>query len=468
MFELIDRQVRLTTNQYKIILSASLGVILEFLDYWLIGFILTFIAGPWHLTFGKSSVVLLSSGIGAIFGAFVYGRLADVIGRRPVFLISIVTFTLGVFGMIFTPDSPQYGWIYIVAFRFLIGFGEGGFYCVDLPLVQEFMPTNKRGLVSGLVTGAVPLGFLSGAAMTAFIAPITGWRGLMIICTVFGLGMLLFRAWIPESPRWLVHKGKVEEARRSIAWALEIDVSAVPSSVDLAPTQAGKFSDLFRYPRSLLASWITNLGGQTGYYGLALWAPALLVLLLGVPPKTAAYYMIFVTISAFFGRITLSIMSEKLGRRVAGFIACGSIAVILTFAAIYNDMLRGHTVPLVLTLMAAFFFGDGAFPIIGPYAAEVWPAELRTTGMGSAYGFGGIGKVIGPLGLALFAGTSMSLTPKAASIPVEPAFLYFAGWWALAALAFVVFAFETKGRSIEAIEHDLVGTHSETPVTATS
>jgi MFS transporter, putative metabolite:H+ symporter len=456
MFELIDNQTALTINQYKLLLSASLGVILEFLDYFLIGFILTFIAGPWHLTFGESSLILLSSGVGAIIGAFAFGRLADAIGRRPVFMISIFVFTLGTFGLIFTPDSIAVGWLYVTACRFLIGFGEGGFYCVDLPLVQEFMPVNKRGLVSGLVTCGVPLGFLMGAALVAFVSPVTGWRGVMVICVAFGLGMLLLRAWIPESPRWLMRQGRGEDARRSVAWALHMDPSAVPEGVVTPVQHPAAFAALFRYPRSLAVSWLTNLGTQTGYYGLALWAPALIVLLLGVPPAKAAYYMIFVTCSAFFGRVAISILSEKIGRRIAGFIACGAIGLILIGAALFHDSLRGETPGLILTLMAAFFFGDGAFPVVGPYAAEVWPSELRATGMGSAYGFGGIGKVIGPLGLALFIGSSVTLTPKAASIPVEPAFLYFAGWWFLSAFTFLFFAFETKGRSIETIDRDLL------------
>jgi putative MFS transporter len=85
----------------------------------------------------------------------------------------------------------------------------------------------------------------------------------------------------------------------------------------------------------------------------------------------------------------------------------------------------------------------------------VWPASLRTTGMGSAYGFGGIGKVIGPLGLALIVGSSNFITPKASVAALVPAYTYLAAWFALAGLIYVVLGIETKGRSLETIEEAL-------------
>ncbi len=95
------------------------------------------------------------------------------------------------------------------------------------------------------------------------------------------------------------------------------------------------------------------------------------------------------------------------------------------------------------------------FAIVGPYAAEVWPATLRTTGMGSAYGFGGIGKIIGPLGLALIIGSSNVVKPEVTVGAIVPAFAYLAAWFALAGLVYLFIGFETKGRSIEDIDGKL-------------
>src|SRR6266446_7344331 len=148
MLELLDRQQKLTGNQRKIVFAAILGDMLEFFDYFVIGFVLAFIVGPWKLTYGQGAFILLSSGIGAIAGAWFWGWLADRIGRKKVFIATVLNFSIATGVLALTPDR---GWIFLSVFRFIVGFGVGGLYCVDLPLVQEFVPTAKRGLIGGLV-----------------------------------------------------------------------------------------------------------------------------------------------------------------------------------------------------------------------------------------------------------------------------------------------------------------------------
>ena len=87
--------------------------------------------------------------------------------------------------------------------------------------------------------------------------------------------------------------------------------------------------------------------------------------------------------------------------------------------------------------------------------AEVWPTRLRTSGMGLGYGIGNMGKIIGPLGLALIAGSSDYISPKATLDALGPAFLYFASWWILGAIAFWFIGFETKGRTFEEMDSTL-------------
>src|SRR6266850_1814424 len=106
MFEILDRRTSLTGNQIKILAAA-------------------------------------------IIGAYVWGWLADRIGRRKVFIGTVLNFSIATGLLYFTPDN---GWIYLAIMRFFVGTGVGGLYCVDLPLVQEFMPSSKRGWVGGLVT----------------------------------------------------------------------------------------------------------------------------------------------------------------------------------------------------------------------------------------------------------------------------------------------------------------------------
>jgi MFS transporter, putative metabolite:H+ symporter len=123
MFEILDRRTTLTGNQLKILVAAIIGDALEFFDYFLIGFVLAFLIGPWKLTFGQSATVLMSSGIGAIMGAYVWGWLADRIGRRKVFIGTVLNFSIATGLLYFTPDN---GWIYLSVMRFFVGVGVGG------------------------------------------------------------------------------------------------------------------------------------------------------------------------------------------------------------------------------------------------------------------------------------------------------------------------------------------------------
>ena len=305
MFEILDRQTRLTGNQIKILAAAIIGDALEFFDYFLIGFVLAFLIGPWKLTFGQSATVLMSSGIGAIIGAYVWGWLADRVGRRVVFIGTVLNFSIATGLLYFTPDN---GWIYLTILRFFVGTGVGGLYCVDLPLVQEFMPSHKRGWIGGLVTCVIPLGVGLGAVLGAFMGT-DQWRLLFAIGVLPSLLVLLVRLWVPESPRWLCRHGRYEEARKSLAWALQMEPSELPlpTAVDAGPIIKTSWLDLFKYPRSLIVSWLGNAGAQTGVYGITLWAPSLFVLLLKVTPQQAAKMMILLSVTGFLGRLSLPI-----------------------------------------------------------------------------------------------------------------------------------------------------------------
>lgn len=453
MFNRLDQAKSLTRNQFKIIAAAIIGDMLEFFDYFLIGFVLAFIIKPWHLTFGQSAVILLSSGIGAILGAAIWGRVADLYGRRKVFIATIINFSLASFVLAFTPEN---GWVFLSVFRFFVGFGVGGLYCVDLPLVQEFVPARMRGFIGGLVTVFIPLGVMIASSFAAFTTNAIGWRGLFMVGVVPALFTLLVRAWVPESPHWLASQGRREEARKSLAWALQVAPDSLPLP-DAAPKRpAPRWNELFRYPRSLAVAFLSSLGAQTASYGITLWAPTLFVLQLGVTPAYAAYLFLWVQLSGIAGRIAFAFLSDALGRRRSGMlVGFGGAVAIAAAGMLHNEFIAGVPLFWLLILIGEFFY-DGGFAVIGPYLAEVWPIRLRTTGMGAAYGFGGIGKIIGPLGLAMIVGTSDVITPKATLDAIGPAFTYFAAWMALCGCAFLFFGFETGKRSIGAIDGQLV------------
>jgi putative MFS transporter len=160
-------------------------------------------------------------------------------------------------------------------------------------------------------------------------------------------------------------------------------------------------------------------------------------------------------VSGFIGRLSFSYFSELLGRRTSGGLL-GFGAGVLTIVAGYNyDTMMFGVSAFWLILAVTFFFADGGFAIVGPYAAEVWPSHLRTTGMGSAYGFGGIGKIIGPVGLALIVGSGNYLKPDVPLTQIPTAFVYLGCWFLMAGIVYYFLGIETRGKSIEEIDREL-------------
>jgi MFS transporter, putative metabolite:H+ symporter len=453
----LERQKTLTANQWKIMAAAILGDMLDFFDYFLIGYVLAFIIKPWNLTFGQSALILLSAGLGAVPGAFFWGWMADKIGRRKAFIGTALNFSVATGIMALTPD--QGGWIFLIVFRFFVGFGVSGLFAVDQALVQEFVPASKRGWVGGLVTACLPLGLTLGAVLGGYLAPIIGWRGLFAIGLLPAFLTLLIRVWVPESPRWLIRKGRLEEARQSLAWTLQVD----PRDIELPTTVAEEphmpWRELFKYPRSLWVSCLVSLS-QTGGNGLLLWITTLFVLVIKITPPEAAKLMIWVSLSGFVGRLVFSYLSDALGRRPSGMIVGFAGALFLALAGFYYDSFIGGVSVFFLLVTIQRFFGDGSYAVIGPYSAEIWPAPLRASGMGFGYGIGNFGKVIGPLGLALIVGTSNFVKPEATLDAILPAMLFLAFWYAQAGVVFGLLGIETKGRSIEDIDRELTGSRA--------
>jgi putative MFS transporter len=453
VLEHLERQTSLTTNQRKIVFAAILGDMLDFFDFYLIGFVLAFIVGQWKLTYGQSAMILLSAGLGAVPGALFWGWLADRIGRRKVFIATALNFSVATGLMAFTPE--QGGWIYLTVCRFLVGAGVSGLFTVDLPLVQEFVPTAKRGLVGGIVTSCLPLGNMLGAVLGAYMAPLVGWRGLFLVGLLPAFITLLIRAWVPESPRWLIGKGRVNEARHSLAWALQIDPSQIELPTSIPTPQHTPWRELFRHPRSMALSTLTSLGIQTTGIGLVMWAPTLLTQTLSISPADASFLMIWVGLGGLFGRFLFSWLSETIGRRPSGVLLSFGAAIGCWLAGVYHAEIIGGVSMLWLMILVSRFFGDGGYAVVGPYAAEVWPSGLRASGMGFGYGLGNFGKVLGPLGLALIAGSSNYVNPKADLAALGPAMTFLAAWSVMAGLVFMFLGFETKGRSLEEIDEIL-------------
>src|SRR5947207_3640813 len=178
MFERLEQQKKLTANQWKLICTANVADVLDFFDFFLIGYVTAALTKEWSLPYWQGGAILLASGLGAVPGAFVWGWLGDKIGRRTVFIWSAITISLATGIMVFTPGPDGFvpGWLFLMFFRFFVGIGNAGIFTIDLPLVQEFMPAHKRGWVSALITTLLPAGSMLAGIIAASLSPVIGWR----------------------------------------------------------------------------------------------------------------------------------------------------------------------------------------------------------------------------------------------------------------------------------------------------
>ena len=452
MLDLLEQQKSLTVNQWKIFSACLFSIVIDFFDFALIGFVLAFFVKDWHLTFGQSGAILFASGIATIPGGIFFGWLGDKIGRRTVFMMMILILS---FGTGVTALAPENGWVFIAAMRFIVGLGVGGLAAVDLPLLQEFVPASKRGWISGLSIGLLPLGPLLAALLSASLGAIIGWRGLFAIGLVPAAFAFVIRLWVPESPRWLVSRGRYEEARRSLAWALKVDPSAIqlPASLPVLPQVS--WLELFKYPRSIVTAIMTGLS-STGAVGVGLWGATLLVLVLKVTPAEAAYLSVWIALIGIPGRALGAWLSDALGRRWAGFLLSVGAGGATMLAGYLSDVYIGTASAFFLMLLVASFFSNASFSVVFPYMAELWPATLRASGFGLVYGCSNLAKFIGPAGLAVIAGASNYVAPQATLDAIIPAFNYFAVWYLLGVVGFLFVGIETRGRTIEELDAALV------------
>src|SRR6516164_6646294 len=448
MLDLLEQQNSLSINQWKIFTACLLSIMVDFFDFGLIGFVLAFFVKDWNLTFGQSGAILFASGVAAIPGGIFFGWLGDKIGRRKVFMMMILILSLGT-GV--TALAPQNGWLFVATMRFIVGLGVGGLAAVDLPLLQEFVPASKRGWVSGLSIGLLPLGPMLAALLSASLGAIIGWRGLFAIGLAPASFAFVIRLWVPESPRWLYGRGRFEEARRSLAWALKVAPAAIELPASLPEQPRVSWLELFKYPRSIIAAILTGLS-STGAVGMALWGATLLVLVLKVTPAQAAYLSVWIALIGIPGRALGAWLSDALGRRWAGFVLSVASGVATMLAGYLHDAFVGAASVFFLFLLLASFFSNASFSVVFPYMAELWPAKLRASGFGLVYGCSNVAKFIGPAGLAVIAGASNYVAPQATLQALVPAFNYFAAWYLLGVVGFVLVGIETRGRTIEELD----------------
>jgi putative MFS transporter len=272
---------------------------------------------------------------------------------------------------------------------------------------------------------------------------VLGWRGVAVLglvplLIVVALTMLI----IPESAQWLISKGRFAKARRSIAALMQVPAESLPLDARLSTTIApsAKFRELLAYPWLLLLVVVAWAGLSTAGFGVYLWGPTITAALLHITPSEAAHYFVMVASAGILGRVLFSLLPIWIGRKNAGAIFGFGITATMTAAAFTaHQSLFGVPSFIVFIVIGALFF-DGGYCIVGPYTVEIFPTQMAGRAMGLGQAANGVGKVAGPLVLALIAGSGNVLSPHATVAAVLPSFLFLAACGLAVAIGFTFFA----------------------------
>lgn len=424
----------------------ALITVLEFFDFLVVGFLVAVLGPQWHLTYGQSAVILYSGGVGAIAGAVVWGALSDAWGRKTQLVAGtfICGIGAGLIGLV-----PNDAWGLFAALRFVVGFGLTAAVTPCLAIVVEQAPTRYRTSLSSFYVVFATAGTLVASATSAALLSALGWRGVAMLGALTIPVGIAIAVYVPESVRWLTAKGRFAEARAQVAHTLGMPIEQVPlPTLPPLAQPSARLSELYRHPRHFWDTVIIWGGSSTAAYGVYLWGPTIVALLLHIPVPQAAKYFVFVAGAGVVGKLLVTVISPLMGRRLCGMVFGFGAAVALVAAACFNQVFIGG-VPLLVVLLCCSTFGiDGGFSNLAPYTVELFGVRLgaRSSGLGQAAN--GVGKILGPLSLALIAGTGNFISPKATEAAVLPAFLFLAFGMLLVGLSFAVLGVETHGRAM--------------------
>lgn len=427
---------------YKLLLVTGLGWLFDSMDTGLIAFILPVLAKEWGLAPGQMGLIGSIGLIGMALGAVVSGTIADRIGRKKVFTITVLLYSIA-------SAFCALSWNYqsLLVFRFLVGFGLGGELPVAATLVSEYAPSRVRGRFIVLLESFWGLGWIAAACIAYFFIPLYGWRMAFLIGALPALYVCLIRMHMPESVRYLLAHGRVGEARQivvSLERQLHVPVAPFVSEKETVPVVAKvSFRELWKKPfasRTIML-WLVWFGINFSYYGIFMWLPSL-VFQQGFTVVKTFEYVLIMTLAQLPGYYCAAWLVDKIGRKY-------TLSAFLLFSGVASYFF-GHASTAAALMMwgsVMSFFNLGAWGVLYTYTPEQYPTAIRALGSGWAAGFGRFGGMAAPMMVGALLARSFGF----ASV-----FFMFALVFAAVAVIVMSLGVESKQKDLESISERLV------------
>jgi MFS transporter, PHS family, inorganic phosphate transporter len=441
--------------QLKIMFISGMGFFTDAYDLFVIGIVVYLIKPEWHLTTGQISWLNSATLIASAFGAILFGRVADMLGRKRIYGYEVLILAIGAIASAFSPNL-----IFLLVCRVILGIGIGGDYPVSATIMSEYSGKRDRGKMVGLVFAMQGLGLVVGPLIAAGLLA-SGmsndltWRVLLGIGAIPGLAVFYLRRQIHETPRFALAGGAVEEAQAAITAALGSSAPEAAQDLKVKPPQGALegFKDLMCNPRML--KWLIGTSAAWAlldfcYYGNSISTPEILAML---KPHATELHNVLIQLAIFAvfalpGYFVAIALMDRTGRRAIQIL--GFVMMAVAFLAI--GLIPGVTkavVPFVLLYGVSYFFTQfGPNTTTFVYPAEIFPVEVRTTGHGISAGAGKVGAFIGAFLFPMFLASSMGMRGA----------MVIAGVVAVVgAVVTVLLLPEPKGRSLEDLSEEARG-----------
>ena len=363
---------------------------------------------------GLSDSQVLTAGsiyvAGACVGALFFGQLTDRLGRKKLFLTTLVLYLVATIATAFAGSA-----IYFFIARFFTGAGIGGEYAAINSAIDELIPARVRGRVDLVINGSYWLGAAAGALGslvlldTNIFAPDIGWRLAFGIGAVLGVGILIVRRHVPESPRWLFIHGHEEEAER-IVGEIEEEVRAetgqeleeAGDSITVRQRRSVSFREIAstafkRYPRRTALSFALFVGQAFIYNAVTFGLGTFLVTFYGIDDGRVPVYIALFAVSNFLGPVLLGRLFDTVGRKpmIAGTYL-GSAAVLVLLTVLFAGGSLGLWGFMAL-LLATFFLASAGASSAYLTVSEIFPMETRALAIAFFYAIGtAVGGITGP------------------------------------------------------------------------